>query len=87
MFYRIHVFQGPGFSGSRFSKVQVFQGSGPGSGFKKFATRSVFGELQLTQISLNFKTSCVTCVWLFCYLILKGIMMFKVKESMQKYKL
>ena len=28
------------------------------SGFKKFVTRSVFAELQLTQISLNFKTSC-----------------------------
>ena len=28
------------------------------SGFKKFVTRSVFGELRLTQISLNFKTSC-----------------------------
>ena len=28
------------------------------SGFKKIATGSVFGELQLTQISLNFKTSC-----------------------------
>ena len=28
------------------------------SGFKKFVTRSVFGELQLTQISLNFKTFC-----------------------------
>ena len=27
-------------------------------GFKKFVTMSVFGELQLTQISLNFKTSC-----------------------------
>ena len=26
-------------------------------GFKKNVTRSVFGELQLTQISLNFKTS------------------------------
>ena len=25
---------------------------------KKFAFRTVFGELQLTQISLNFKTSC-----------------------------
>ena len=24
----------------------------------KFVTRSVFGELQLTQISLNFKTCC-----------------------------
>ena len=28
------------------------------SKFKKFVSRSVFGELQLTQISLNFKTSC-----------------------------
>ena len=28
------------------------------SGFKKFVTRSVFGELQFTKISLNFKTSC-----------------------------
>ena len=28
------------------------------SKFKKFFTRSVFGELQLTRISLNFKTSC-----------------------------
>ena len=27
------------------------------SGFKIFVVRSVFGELQLTQISLNFKTS------------------------------
>ena len=34
------------FSNLRFSK------------FKKFVTRSVFGELQLTQIPLNFKTSC-----------------------------
>ena len=36
------------------------------SGFKKFVTRSVFGELQLTQISLNFKTSC-------CYLEIRGL--------------
>ena len=28
------------------------------SGFKNVVTRSVFGELQLTQMSLNFKTSC-----------------------------
>ena len=28
------------------------------STFKKLVTRSVFGELQLMQISLNFKTSC-----------------------------
>ena len=27
------------------------------SGFKKFVTRSIFGELQLTQISLNLQTS------------------------------
>ena len=30
----------------------------PNSKFKKFVTRSVFGELQITQVSLNFKTSC-----------------------------
>ena len=28
------------------------------SKFKKFASTSAFGELQLTQISLNFQTSC-----------------------------
>ena len=28
------------------------------SKFTKFVTRSVFRELQLTHISLNFKTSC-----------------------------
>ena len=46
------------------------------SGFKKFVTRSVFGELQLTQISLNFEASCCNLkvrvlgtkyVWLFYY--------------------
>ena len=47
------------------------------SAFKKFVTRSVFGELQLTQVSLNFKASCCNlkirglgakmCVWLFYY--------------------
>ena len=31
------------------------------SGFKKFVTRSVFGELQLMEISLQ------NCVWLFYY--------------------
>ena len=35
----------------KFSKLRF-------SGFKRFVTRSVFGELQLKQISLNFKTSC-----------------------------
>ena len=43
---------------------------------KKFISRSVFGELQLTQISINVKTSCsnlkirgleAKCVWLFYY--------------------
>ena len=46
------------------------------SKFKKFVSTSVFGELQLTQTSLNFQTSCCNlrwevweqqCVWLFCY--------------------
>ena len=36
------------------------------SGFKKFVTRSVFEELQLTQISLNFKTS-------YCDLKIRGL--------------
>ena len=36
------------------------------SGFKKFVTRSVFRELQLKQISLNFKTSC-------CNLKIRGL--------------
>ena len=36
------------------------------SGFKKFVTRSDFAELQVTQILLNFKTSC-------CNLKLKGL--------------
>ena len=34
-----------------FSKLRFF-------GFKKFVNWSVFGELQLTQMSLNLKTSC-----------------------------
>ena len=47
------------------------------SGFKKFVTSSVFGELKLTQITMNFKTSCCNlnsvvwkqnCAWLFYYL-------------------
>ena len=47
------------------------------SWFKKFVTRSVFGEFQLTQILLKFKSSCnnlkirgtweQNCVWLFYY--------------------
>ena len=46
------------------------------SGFKKFITRSVFGSFWLSQISLNFKTSCrnlkirrlgANYVWLFYY--------------------
>ena len=34
--------------------------------FKKLISRLLFGELQLTQISLNFKTPC-------CYLKIKGL--------------
>ena len=59
--------------------------------FKKRVTRSVFVELQLTQISLNFKTSCCnlganflgakllgskTVCGFSIILILKGIIMF-----------
>ena len=36
------------------------------SNFKKFVSRSVFGELQLTQISLHFQTSC-------CNLKIRGL--------------
>ena len=32
-------------------------------GFKKLVTRSVFGELQLTHLSLNFGTSCCNRKW------------------------
>ena len=56
------------------------------SKFKKFVFRSIFEELQLTQISLNFKTSCCNvkisdvranlCVAFSIILILKGIMKF-----------
>ena len=48
------------------------------SKFKKFVSRLVLGELQLTQISLNFKISCF-------FLLLNFEMnydIFKVKESM-----
>ena len=43
----------------KFSKLQF-------SGFKKFVTSSVFGELPLTQMSLNFKISC-------CNLKIRGL--------------
>ena len=48
----------------------------PFSEFKKFVSKSVFRELQLTQISFNFQTFCCNlkirvvgakCVRLFCY--------------------
>ena len=66
---------------------------------KKFVSRPVFGELQLTQI-LNLKTCCCNlkirghgvklCVFSIIF-IFKRIMKFKVKQSMlfveQKYKL
>ena len=61
------------------------------SGFKKFVTRPVFGELQLTQISLNFKTSCCNFKIRSLGAKLCVTFRFKVKESMhfveQKYKL
>ena len=34
--------------------------------FKEFVFRSIFGEFQLTEISLNFKTSC-------CNLNIRGL--------------
>ena len=61
-----------------FSKLRFY-------GFKKFVSRSVFGELQLKQISLNFKTSCCNLkiggrgaelCGFSIILILKGIMTF-----------
>ena len=62
----INIFLSKGMSNSylkvtveTFSKLQL-------SGLKKFVSRSVFGELKLTQISLNFKTSC-------CNLKIRGL--------------
>ena len=59
---------------------------------KKFVSRSVFGELQFTQISLNFKTSCCNlkirclgaklCVAFLLFWFWEGLWRFKVKESM-----
>ena len=58
-------------------------------GFKECVIRSSFGELQLTLISLNFKTSTCNqksdvweqnCVWLFNILILKAVMTLKSKS-------
>ena len=57
------------------------------SKLKKIVTRSVYGELQLTQIPLNFKNSCLqlkkqrsgsnTMCEFSVILILKGIMTFQ----------
>ena len=58
------------------------------SKFKKFVSRSVFGELQLTQISFNFQTSCynlkirglganLCLAFLLSFFFLKGIMTLK----------
>ena len=69
--------------------------------FKKFVSRSVFGRLQLMQISLNFQTSCRNlkirslaaklCVVFLLFLFWKKLWRFKVKESVlfveKKYKL
>ena len=68
---------------------------------KKFVSKSVFGELKLTQIPLNFQTSCCNLkitglgaklgVAFLLFLIWQELRRFKVKESMhfveQKYKL
>ena len=61
------------------------------SKFKKFVSSSVFGGLQLTQISLNFKTFCnleirglgaKLCVVFLILWFWKELWCFKVKESM-----
>ena len=62
------------------------------SGFKKFATGSLFGVLQLSQISLNFQTSSCNlkiralgaklCVAFLLFWFWKELWRFKVKESM-----
>ena len=56
------------------------------SKFKKFVSRSIFGELQLMQISSNFQISCCNlkirglraklCVAFLLFFILKGVMTF-----------
>ena len=62
------------------------------SKFKKFVSKSVFGELQLTQISLNFKTFCCNleirglgaklCVTFLLFSFWTELWRFKVKESL-----
>ena len=70
------------------------------SKFKKLVFRSFLGKLQLTQISMNFQTSCCMwkimwglgaklCVAILLFSLWKEIWRFKIKESMifaeQKY--
>ena len=71
-----------------FSKFQF-------SGFKKLVTRSVFWELQLMQISLNFKTCCnlkirgigaKLYVGFLLFSFWKVLWHFKVKDSMHFVK-
>ena len=71
------------------------------SKFKQFVSWSVFEELQLTQISLNFQTSCWNlkinglgaklCVTFLLLLFRKELRRFKLKQPMlfveQKFKL
>ena len=76
----------------KYSKPQL-------SKFKKFVSRSVFGELQLTQISLNFQTSCYNLkirglganLWVDFLVFFFSGRNYDVEESMlfvkQKYKL
>ena len=67
--------------------------------FSKFVFSSDFGELQLTQISLNFKNSCnlkirglwvILCAAFLLFLFWKELWRFKIKEFVlfveQKYK-
>ena len=47
-FFRIQIFQGPGFSESRFFRFQVFQGPGPGSGSRV--------RVQVLEVALDYLT-------------------------------
>ena len=59
---------------------------------KNYISRSVFGELQFTQISFNFKTSCCClrikglgvklCVTFLLFSIWKEVWRFKAKKSL-----
>ena len=64
---------------------------------KNYISRSVFGELQFTQIPFNFKTSCCClrikglgvklCVTFLLFLFLKELWRFKAKKSLTSFLL